>query len=60
MKTTFLNAKTSEGIETIDELNKGDFKTIKEFKQELKRLIQEYKLIGLNIYPSSRACKNWK
>ena len=53
MKTTFLNAKTSEGVETIDELNKADFDSLKEFKQELKRLIQEYKLPLLGSRPLS-------
>ncbi len=55
----YLNAKTSHGLETIDQINREDFKTFKEYKQELKRLIIEYRSIGLNVYPSSRACQNW-
>ena len=57
---TYLNLKTSQGTETVDELNKADFSTRKEFKKELWRLASEYRLCGQSVYFSQRACKDWK
>lgn len=53
----YLNLKTNCGIETIDELDSNDFKTFKEFKIELKRLINEYHISGMNVYSSQRKVK---
>ena len=51
--------KTSYGVETVDELNPEDFNTIKEFRTELRRLVNEYHLSGMNVYISSRCDKTW-
>ena len=63
MATIYLNVKTSEGIETVDQLNEKDFSTYKEFRQELKRLKNEY-ITASNfysgIYSSQRSTKAWK
>lgn len=56
----YLNLKTSHGIETVDELNFKDFKTTREFKNEVKRLINEYHLAGMSVYRSSRCTNDWK
>ena len=55
----YFNLKTVYGTETIDQLNKADFSSYKEFKQELKRLLKEYHLCGMNVYLSQRAVKNY-
>lgn len=55
----YLNLKTNYGIETIDCLNRFDFKTYKEYRIELIRLINEYKLCGMNVYTSQRATKDF-
>lgn len=55
----YFNIKTSQGAETIDELNSKDYKTHKEFRSELKRLVNEYRIAGINTYISQRACKEW-
>lgn len=53
----YLNLKTNYGIETIDQLDSNDFKTFKEFKIELKRLINSYYKAGMNVYSSQRKAK---
>ena len=55
----YFNFRSSQGVETVDELNSNDFATFKEFRKELKRLVGEYHLAGMNVYTSSRACKGW-
>lgn len=50
----YLNLKTNYGIETVDELNPKDFKTFREFRTELKRLISEYRIAGMDVYSSQR------
>jgi hypothetical protein len=60
---TYLNIKTSQGVETIDELNEKDFKSYSEYRKELKRLISEYRLASnfySGVYTSQRCTKDWK
>ena len=56
----YFNIKSPYGIETIDELNKNDFNNMKEFRLEVKRLVLEYHIAGINVYKSSRCTKDWK
>ena len=56
----YLNIRTSYGVETVDQLNKEDFATYKEFRTELKRLVSEYHLCGMGVYVSQRSTKEWK
>jgi len=59
----YFNIKTSEGIETIDELNENDFKTYRDFRNEVKRLRSEYRLASSfysGIYTSQRSTNDWK
>jgi hypothetical protein len=51
---------TSYGVETVDQLEQKDFNSYTEFKAELKRLINEYRLSGMNVYSSQRCTKDWK
>lgn len=55
----YLNLKTNYGTETVDELNRNNFNSFKDFRTELKRLISEYRIAGMNVYTSQRACKEW-
>jgi hypothetical protein len=57
---TYLNVKTSYGIETIDELNRKDFISYKDYCNELRRLKNEYRLCGLNVYSSQKSTNDWK
>ncbi len=56
----YLNMKTQYGIETVDELNRKDFGSRKEFNAEARRLVSEYQLAGMNVYRSQRCTKDWK
>jgi len=60
---TYLNIKTSEGVETIDQINQFDFIYYKDYRIELKRLINEYKTASNyynGLYTSKRCTKAWK
>jgi len=56
----YLNTITAYGVETVDELNRNDFPTFREFKAELKRLIHEYRFAGINVYRSQRSTNEWR
>lgn len=59
----YLNIKTSEGVETVDELNRKDFKSFREFLKEKIRLKKEYFLCGSyynSVYWSQRCTKEWR
>lgn len=56
----YFNFKSFYGVETIDEINRKDFNSYKEFKTELRRLLKEYYLCGMNVYISQRSTKEWR
>ena len=56
---SYLNMKTNYGTETVDELDRNDFSSFKEFRNELIRLIKEYRLCGMNVYSSQRCDNSW-
>lgn len=56
----YINTKTEYGVETIDEIDSDDFKTMKDFRAELSRLCFEYSLAGTKCYTSSRSTKEWR
>ena len=56
----YFNIKGAYGIETIDELDSSDFSTMKEFRQEVKRLYREYNLTTMSVYISGRCTNDWK
>ena len=55
----YFNIKTNYGTETVDELLSSDFKTIKEYKKEKRKLLKECSVIYPNVYLSKRCCKDW-
>ena len=55
----YLNMRTQQGTETIDQINRKDFATFREYKRELKSMIDNYHLINMPVYKSQRACKDW-
>ena len=54
----YLNIKSCYGVETVDQLDKNDFNSLKEFKQELKRLVNEYRIAGINVYINVYTCNS--
>jgi hypothetical protein len=56
----YFNLKTAYGIETVDELSRNDFPTLKEYVQELRRLKTEYQTAGMSVYISTRSTKEWR
>ena len=56
----YFNIRTNYGVETVDEINRSDFKTYSEYKNELRRLLKEYRLAGMNVYLSQRCTNEWK
>lgn len=55
----YLNTRTSDGVETVDQLELKDFADYKAFKAELIRLINEYHISGVLVYSSQRCTKEW-
>ena len=55
----YFNIKTSQGVETVDHIERKDFATYKEYITELKRLKKEYFLCGMNVYISQRSIKDY-
>ena len=56
----YYNYKTGYGVETVDQIDQKDFIWYKEYRQELRRLLGEYHLAGMNVYISSRSSKDWR
>jgi len=57
--TTYLNMKTKQGVETVDEVSIELNQSPKEFRVYLAKMIAEYKLAGIDVYRSSRCTKEW-
>lgn len=57
----YIQRRQGGELETVDELNRNDFATFKEFRKELRRLLNEYNLSDPSAiyYRSQRACKSW-
>jgi len=53
----YFNMKTNYGVETVDYLCASDFSTYSEYKKELLRLVNEYRLCGMNVYLSQKEAK---
>ena len=60
MTTTFLNLKTNQGRETVDQFDKAEGQTAKEYRAYVRSMVAEYQRAGMNVYSSSRCCANWK
>jgi len=58
--TKYLNLKTPYGVETVDQLDRADFNSHKEYRAELIRLRREYHIAGMGVYASSRATREWR
>ena len=61
-KTIYLNMKTPQGIETIDEFTRGGRlpNDPREFRQYVRKMVAEYHSSGMPVYISGRSTKDWK
>lgn len=60
MSTIYLNMKTSQGIETVDEFTREPGQDPRDFRKYVSKMVQEYRLAGMAVYRSSRCTKEWK
>ena len=62
MNTIYLNIRTSEGVETVDQFTKGEDapQNAKEFRKYVNDMVKEYHISGQNVYKSSRSTKEWR
>ena len=57
---TFLNMKSSQGCETVDEFEKQEGQSVREYLAYVREMVKEYQIAGMDVYRSSRCCANWK
>jgi len=60
METIYLNMRTSQGVETIDEFTREQNQSPKEFRLYVNQMVKEYQIAGMNVYKSSRCTNDWK
>ena len=61
--TTYLNLKTPEGVETIDEISQSDYNSFREFRIARRQLKAEYQSAHnyySGIYYSQRCTRDWQ
>ena len=58
--TIFLNMRTAQGVETVDEFSPEENQTPREFRKYVNDMAREYHLSGQNVYQSSRCTKDWR
>lgn len=59
METVYLNTKTYQGVETVDEFTREYGQSPIEFRKYVNQMVKEYHLSGINVYRSSRPTKDW-
>ena len=60
MITIYLNMKTPEGVETVDEFTREENQSPKDFRKYVNDMQREYNIAGINTYKSSRSTKAWR
>jgi hypothetical protein len=55
----YINMKGPYGVETVDELDRRDFKIFSQYKLELMEMITNYRQCGMPVYISTRCTKEW-
>lgn len=57
--TVYLNMRTTQGVETVDEFTKEIGQDFKTFRAYVSKMVQEYHIAGMPVYRSSRPTKEW-
>lgn len=60
LETIYLNMKTSQGVETVDEFTQETNQYWKDFRKYVHKMVNEYHISGMNVYISTRCTKEWK
>ena len=65
MAKTYINIRYKNNIETIDDIDPADYKTLAEFKSAKRDLLQNSQSAysrhaGYQVYASSRPTKEWE
>jgi hypothetical protein len=55
----YINYRYRNEVETVDEVDQDDFKTYREFAKYVRYLVNEYRMSGMDVYTSQRACNHW-
>ena len=58
--TVYLNMRTSQGVETVDEFSPEQGQTGKDFRKYVSDMVSNYRMSGMNVYKSSRPTNDWK
>ena len=56
----YINQKTTQGVETLYEINSNDYKTLRDFRKSIREDIENYAEAGEFVYSSSRCTKDYK
>lgn len=56
----YFNLKSVYGVETVDQINRKDFGSYKEYKAELKNMLSGYMAAGMVVYLSQRCTNDWR
>ena len=60
LKTTYINFRDSDGVETIDEFTQEAGQSSRDFNRYVNEMLKEYLMSGGGYYKSSRATKQWR
>lgn len=60
MKPIYLNMRSSQGVETVDEFTRETEQSPKDFRKYVNEMVREYQIAGTNVYKSSRSTKDWQ
>ena len=59
MKAIYLNMKTAQGVETVDEFSREEGQAPRDFRKYVNQMVREYHIAGMSVYKSSRCTKDW-
>lgn len=55
----YLNMKSYYGTETVDEFEREQGQSYKDYRKYVNAMVGEYHLAGMNVYKSQRPTKDW-
>ena len=56
----YFNIKSVYGVETVDQIDRKDFGSYKEYRAELKNMLSGYRESGMAVYLSQRCTNDWR